>query len=507
MKTAIILAIITFIIFPSQANSQWLADIRTESDWEYNFNSGLFDYNSFQLYREFTDGAEITDTSMFLSSSLGITNIEAVGSYYSGYADDTANKVKSNTSGVSHFRSAHIRLGNKIVDNKSYNYILASVEHGNISSKLKLRNDNGKMSAERRSLSFTDDNYSIMVGNYLAEYGCGLGIGRFDYRPVSFNKDDNDVNGILFPDNSYYNGIRAVYNKNYSVLYSIKKYDDFYKTIYASSISKQIYAISMGMTVSHTLLSSSEGNKTLGAGSIFLNTLDGGLKVEVAYGESGAGSAIRITGQDYLFKGWYYDDSYTNLQSSGYARTDYQSFTDDWFELSFRQPQAGEKGFFTRDRINIKNVDILGAAEVWKKPNGKTVNLDNSLLIRFPVNKSIAAFMRYSNLLSKTQNRGIIDLGTEIRRDFRIDTKISFWIENNSMVESKSQYYIFFSSPLSAYLRMGGRLRWKFDGSFDFFIEETIVLNRDFWLKATYRWRDEYGPDLGPLYIIMENRW
>lgn len=507
MKTAIILSIITLLFFSSKAKSQWLTDIQTESDWEYNFNSGLFDYNSFQLYREFTEGAEITDTSMFLSSSLGITNIETVVRQNSGNANDIAKKTSKNISKDSYFQSAHIRLGNKTIDNKSYNYMLASIEHGKISSKLKLRNDNGKMSAERRSLSFTNDTYSIIAGNYLTDYGCGLGIGRFDYRPVSFNKDDNNVSGILFPDNSYYNGIKAVYNNNYSILYSKKRYDDFYKTLYASSISKQIYDTYLGMTASHTRLSSSDGNKTLGAGSVFINTLDGFLKAEIAYGESGAGSAIRVVGHNYLFKGWYYDDSYINLQSSGYARSDYRSFTEDWFELSFRQPQTGEKGFFAKNRINIKNVDILGAAEVWKKPNGNTVNLDNSILMRFPINNNIVTFMRYSNLLSTTRNRGIIDLGTEFRRDFRIDTKISFWIENNSTVESKSQYYIFFALPLSDYLKMGARLRWKFDGSFDFFIEETIVLNRNFWLKATYRWRDDYGPDLGPLYIIMENRW
>ena len=115
--------------------------------------------------------------------------------------------------------------------------MLASAEHGNISSIVKLRNDSGKMSVERRSLSLAEDTYSITVGNYLADYGCGLGIGRFDYRPVSFNKDDNDVNGILFPDNSYYNGIKAAYNKNYSIMFSRKKYGDFYKTFFASEFN------------------------------------------------------------------------------------------------------------------------------------------------------------------------------------------------------------------------------------------------------------------------------
>jgi len=54
---------------------------------------------------------------------------------------------------------------------------------------------------------------------------------------------------------------------------------------------------------------------------------------------------------------------------------------------------------------------------------------------------------------------------------------------------------------------LSGRLMFGFDGSFEYLIEENIGFNNGFELKATYRWNDDLGANLGTFYITLGNRF
>ena len=134
-----------------------------------------------------------------------------------------------------------------------------------------------------------------------------------------------------------------------------------------ASVSTDIADFVVGITASGTVLSSDSFSRMLGTGSIFALQNDGELRAEIGYAESGIGFCAQALRSDYDIRFWHYDDSFLNLQSSGFAHPDYETFSDDRFELSFRQPQKGETGLFLKRRFVAERIEFTAAAEVWKK--------------------------------------------------------------------------------------------------------------------------------------------
>jgi len=501
----ILIAIFLFIHVP--ASAQWVSDIKTESDWEYYYINGFIDYNSYQLLREIAEGTDIDDTLEFITSTLGISPVEL--SEISALPGTRKTEYESLYSRESIARwSGRLRLGSKIQNETNESFLLASVRSGKMDVYLKLRNDErGKVLTERRSFKIKKDNYSITLGNFTADIGCGLGLGRFDYRPLSLESDEDEFNQFLFPDNSYYNGIKAEYLENHAIIYSVKKYNDVYKNTLGSLLSTKFHSVKIGITGSFTGLSSDSDTEILGVGSIFINLEEDGTRAEVAYGESGPGACIQVAKPGYVLRGWYYDDSYINLQSSGFSHPDYRSYTDQRSEISFRQPQSGETGFFVRKKITYRNIEFRNAAEIWKNPRTNYISYSNSFQTRIFISSGITSLIRYTIYKKREYYRGKIESGVNMFKKYNIDARVIMSVENESIVNNDSRFYIISTFPLTQNITLAGRLRWRFNGEFDYFIEERLMLGDGLFLKATYRWKEDLEKDLGSLYVFLENRF
>jgi len=501
-----IIAISILLLFSGTANSQWISDINTESDWEYYFNNGIIDYNSYQLLREIAEGTDIKDTTDFIISTLGISAVDLIEKLnYSGNrplqsSGPVLPEPQSSWSG-------RFRMGSEIREERNKNYALADFGYGDFNAGIKIREKNGARETERRYISLAKDDYSLTLGNYTADIGCGLSIGRFDYRPLSLESHQDDLGHFLFPDNSYYNGLKAEFLNRYTFVYSAKKYNDIYKSTFGTALEAPFHSVRVSVTGAAAILSGGSEPRTFGAGSIIVESDTAGLKGEIAYGHSGAGVSVQAVKPDLVIRGWYYDKSYLNLQSSGFSHPDYQSYTINNTDLSFRQPQRGESGFHARKYVRYNGIEFTDAAEFWKNPRIGKIQYNNSLLAKYRVSSQVISRVGYTI----SERNGIrydrLETGAGIYDRYKLEARTYINFVQKTVARDDSKFYILAILPLVKSMSLAGRFRWSFDGLFDYFLEERLLLDGGLFLKATYRWNETLGPDLGTFYIFMENRF
>lgn len=504
MNLRIIFIILQFI--PSVVVAQWVSDIKTESDWEYYLKTGVIDYNSYQLLRELAEGAEIRDTADFIFSTLGISPVEIIDKLeYAGEIRGQA--IPPPSPKASSPWSGRFRLGSDIRPTGNESFVYGTVKSRDFASEFKIRDERGNLSTERRYLRFRRNNYSVLVGNFTADIGCGLSIGRFDYRPVSLETNEDELYEFLFPDNSYYNGLKAEFRDRYTIIYSAKKYNDIYKSTFGTSLETGINSFRVGITGVAARLSTSREARTLGSGSIFVTTAGSGLKGEIAYAESGPGVSLQAAGPGLILRGWYYHNSFINPQSSGFAHPDYQSFSVLDSEISFRQPQQGESGFYVNKGIKYRKLELGNAAEFWRNPRNSIIRYNNSLIARYRFSSSVTSRICYTVYNKNDNYYNKLESGVTVTKDYKFESRAYINFRKKAVAKDESKLYIIVTLPLVKSLSLAGRLRWRFDGLFDYFLEERLLLNNDLFLKATYRWNEDLGSDLGVLYIFMENRF
>lgn len=499
---------LTFIFFflPLAAYSQWIPDISTESDWEYYYRNGYIDYESFQLINEIAEGAVITDTAEFITSTLGISPVDLVENY--GTISHTSPmERKSETDRIWLFDSGRARFGSRITDGKSENYLLTSLRTPKYQFDFKLRDEQNKVIAERRSVELNGENYSVVLGNYMTDIGCGLNIGRFDYRPVSYEPHESDWKRFLFPDNSYYNGLKAIMGRNKTLIYSSKKYGNLNKQLFGSALSTRIRPVHVGIAAAVTRISNQSNKRYFGTGSLYIELPEKRSRAEIAYAESGAGACVQTTIGDLMLKGWYYDESYLNFQSSGFAHPDYQSYSYDVSEISFRQAQSGESGFYMRKDFELDNFEFDNAAEFWRNPRSDKINFNSLIQSRYYFPGDLLSYVRYYFYNRNDLFGSRMEFGGMISKSFILDSRLTLAFGKKSLEKENSRYYILLSLPFSNNVTLGGRGRLYFNGSYDYFLEEETLIMKELLLKVTYRWDDDLGEDLGSLYVILENRF
>ncbi len=70
MRNLLGISIIMIAVQPPVVFGQWYDRIQTESDWESFYRDGYYDYNTYQIYREISEG-NIADTVEYIISSMG----------------------------------------------------------------------------------------------------------------------------------------------------------------------------------------------------------------------------------------------------------------------------------------------------------------------------------------------------------------------------------------------------------------------------------------------------
>jgi len=245
----------------------------------------------------------------------------------------------------------------------------------------------------------------------------------------------------------------------------------------------------------------------LGAASLFLENRSGDRAVEVGYGESGIGGCMRLRGDGYNIRAWGYDDSFVNLQSSGYSHPDYKSFSDDRFELSFRQPQKGESGLLFGHEFALRETEITLTSELWKRAPGRNIAMENSVYARRWFQSALLFEGGYSDRRGIPDDRMLLDFGTSLRKGLQIGIHGYMWIHGETIDKERSNYYIYTAIPLIRDMTIKNRIRWDISGRLDYFIEQRSRIGRAFSMTATYRWSHEHDTDLGPFYLTMEKLW
>ena len=501
MRNLLGIPIIFISLTSSVVYGQWYDRIETESDWEAFYREGYFDYNTYQIYREIIETENVADTLEYVVSSMGSSPGEMAGNNSNiGKRQSLSSRSESRL-----FYPDYIKFGRKIYSGDNRGYVTIGRKFDSVSTRFKFEDDNGTWRSAYRHIAYTNGDLDLTIGNYTVEAGCGAGLGLFDYRPVSFEPVYDRGEDWLFPDNSYYNGLNAGYGP-LSVIYSSKKYNDARKTVVGGYLVRDIDNYKIGLTSAVTILTLNSQSRKLGSGSVFGEIYDGGLTAEIAYAESGFGYCLRVLDDDYVLKAWHYDKSYTNLQSSGFAYPDYESFSDDRFELSFRQPQKGETGMYTSYSLNFRDGKITGSSELWKKLPGSEIAMFNTVYGRWNLARkfSLNAGLSYRN---NNSEKLIVDFGTIYSHIIKVEARVYLRILSGAIDKDYSKYYIFASVPVGDNVSLRGRFRWNFTGEFDYFIEQKTKIADGFSLSATYRWSRDYAPDLGPFYLILGKTW
>jgi hypothetical protein len=497
---ALILALVLTILFsPAICRGQWFDYIQTESDWDDFYYRDYFDYSSYQLYRELAENYTVKDTLDYLMSVLGNSPIEF------GWRMNTA-ELRTVESPDLNPELLHtgFKSGHRIHadDNSSY-YYLKGIRK-DVSVTYKARNELNSWNTVMRALTWNSGHFRVALGNYTNDIGLGLGIGRFEYQPISMSPDSaGNHNDFLFPANSYFNGLKLDFRKS-SILYSTKRYGVLRKDFVGGWSSLLFREYDIGLAVSAVRLKSGGFERTMGSGSVFASNFSLGLKMELAYAESGAGAALRIQRQNHEVSIWHYEKSFTNLQSSGIAHHDYVAYSESHLEATFRQPQSGETGVLVRNRLGISSLRIESASEIWKRSPGSGISADYSLGTSYEIAKFCSFKARFSERFGEVENRLLAECGADYYGNIRLLTRSSFWFDSNKVAKSRSFCYVSCSAPISRVVNISGRVRSYFDGDWDYFVEESIIPLENLRLKITYRWKQAYHDDLGPLFILME---
>lgn len=493
------------LFLPAVCFSQWVDQVRTESDWELLYNQGYFDYNTYQIYRELAEGISVNDSTDFFRAAMGNSLLESIGKA------DARELAKSDLDTSS--RQAlglRVRTGNRVESSgKGSSYLFLSGARDDAAFVLKGRKGDGESKRsdweiERRSLNWSRGQTNVTLGNYDTNIGLGLGIGRFDYRPISGISDtSHEQDDILYPDNSFYNGIKAEYRGG-TAIFSAKRYPGLEKRIIGAAYAARFGDIAAGVSGAATYLDAGDHKRTMGAMSFYLIDPERGVRSEVAYAESGIGAALRVRRNGFDIAIWHYDRSYLNLQSSGIARPDYVRFEDSHFPEIFRQTQSGETGLYGQKGITLGRFDFGAATEIWKTSLNNGVSLDNLLLARYRIDDGIAVDTRLSSRSGPAGERTISEFGININRRLVARTKVSVWSEAGRSIDARSFCYIYGAINVKAGFFLAGRYRAYFDGDTDYFIEEALSVSDGIILKTTYRWQESYQGEIGPLYLVLE---
>jgi len=496
MKLLFSTVIAVILISPSNSTAQWVDDILTESDWESYFREGYYDYNTYQIFRSMAEDVSITDTLGYMESAMGTSQSELnMGTGFSGRNNTVVRAV----------RSSRIRLFRKLSNNHETGYLSLGTIGDDYRLDMKIRKEGNGWLADRRYISANIGANKIEIGDYSIDIGCGLGLGRFDYRPISYEYDPDKNEDWFFPDNSYYNGIHLTRN-NISVLSSFKKYPGLSKRLIAAYATIPYKNFEFGTTSAATGLISDRGSILLGSGSFFLQNKNKNRRAEVGYSESGIGFCGMMQNRGSKIKLWHYSNSFVNLQSCGYAHPDYVSFIDNNSELAFRQPQQGETGIYLSRKIISKMISASISSEIWKTPEERIVWSEIDL--RFQIYYQQLRFDLGGSARRTTSGSSrIFNLGACAGERRLFGVKAYIWFKDNNIENNRSRYWAFADIPLGNMVTLGGRIRNTLAENLDFFIEQETKLKNSLMLRFTYRWDERYRSDLGPIYLTIEKLW
>jgi len=364
---------------------------------------------------------------------------------------------------------------------KFTNYYYINWQRENIRVSAESKESEGANSWRKRALLWSAEPFEITIGNYTADEGYGLAIGRFDYRPSAGLNDDSSSD-FLYPLNSYYNGIKfAKLNSNFGrrFYYSEKKYDDSRKTFIGSGFDYNTDSFIGGFSLGYNRFVSEDlDDNRLSAGvNINLSADEFSLSGEYAYSNKSNGLFIRgerqLNGVNIRTEYWHYEDDFKSYNCSGPSASDYQSFYPEEQYLGFRSAQAGETGMTVKYAVPYMSAGLM----LWSHSSNNNINSLYNFRFRKPIANHLRLFA-VSSAKIRNENRYFwLKAGLDIK-DYPIIRQSGlklYFIDKTDLTNDKSYTFLKFSKSLKDDFTMFLNLRNYLDGYNRLFIGEEYI--------------------------------
>ncbi len=374
----------------------------------------------------------------------------------------------------------------------------------------------GRMDVSKRYIKVQNRGLirELILGNFTAEYGNGLNLGRYDYWRYNTDSYQEEEGDFLIPNSTWYNGIKAsLFNGRLrpDIIYSYYEGDSLKRNLVGANLSWEAGRLSPGVAYSLDLTEDEDGNELENECISLHARLRGGkreVKGEVAllnwdYGAVNLQFLLRERNYSTEFTFWGYSNNFVNFHTSSRANPDYFTVYFDEVDYDFRSPQAGEIGFSSSNRFKITD-RLQGKANFsgWGNQVRNTNNHD--LQLGFIAHLSEPFSLRFDQFIKSRDNQeepyqsytSQIEAQSYHLKDFPIQTKVSYNLKDYEVTGRRSYTYFWLRigilnlKPLEIFSRIKyvyRELKYSTKKYCEFYLEENLDFWEGFNLSAKYR--------------------
>jgi|GEM_PF-4236883 len=354
----------------------------------------------------------------------------------------------------------------------------------------------------------------LILGNFTAEYGNGLNLGRYDYWRYNTDSYQEKEGNFLIPNSTWYNGIKASLfggRLRPDIIYSYYEGDSLKRNLIGANLSWRGDWFSPGVAYSLDLTEDEDGNE-LRNECISLHASLRSERTEVKgeaallnwdHGAVNLQFLLRERNYSTEFTFWGYSDGFVNFHTSSRANPDYFTVYYDEIDYDFRCPQAGEIGFSSSNRFKITN-RLQGRANLsgWGNRVRKTNNHDLQLGLIAHLSEPFS--LRFDQFIRSRDNQeepyqsytSQIEAQSYHLKDFQIQTKVSYNLKDYEVTGRRSYAYFWLRigilnlKPLEIFSRIKyvyQELKYSTKKYCEFYLEESLDFWEGFNLSAKYR--------------------
>jgi hypothetical protein len=374
-----------------------------------------------------------------------------------------------------------------------YDDYYGEVSSESFEAELAVREYGNRYSLRKRTIGWYAGQFSLSLGDYLADEGYGLTIGRFDYRPSAGLDSDKSVD-FWYPEHNYYNGLKFSTHSNMlggRVYYSDKKYDASTKKFFGISGDFNYGSFKGGLAVGASRYDDNSGfDERQAAGVNAEYSADAfTLGAEYAQVDGSAGAYLRalkkFTGWRIESEFWHYADHFENYNCSGESAADYHTFYPTDGDIGFRSSQAGETGM----AIVYSSPVYSAGMQLWSQ-NYDDVN--SSLYVRYSkdISNDINQYFQAS-----FRNRGDSEYlwlkSTFNSRQMTLRrVGVKLYLKENEFANGACYVFTYLNHNLNEGIEVFLQLRDYFDGQWSWYIGEDFEAGWGINLRVEVSYRN-----------------
>lgn len=304
---------------------------------------------------------------------------------------------------------------------------------GGINADLSLEQRSpGETIIRSRLIEYRHSRGQVTVGSYNLTLGKGLTQGNGSYQSALWQRK-SFASSLLLPIKNRNNGVlirQTISGCNATLFASHLEGEQFRKSVYGSSFEIRTAGQNFGILAVRQELGRFAGNDTRNDYlAPFFSVVSKGVRFS---GESslGLGTAsahlyqigVKSGKSHYNTTFFSYGSGYHNLQSGGYAYSDYGQAMVDEVDFSYSDKRSGRSGVsLFSETESIKNVLVSGAAVRWQNSlDGRQcaavkIGMKISDILRRDISAKLRITWENFDLEHDTDNRRLVSLATRSR--------------------------------------------------------------------------------------------